>query len=560
MTRPVLPDSYVTPIDGALGLASQKPTGIFGLIATADGGDVDTPVVVTDADQVDGLFTGGRLADALKRAILAGARQIVAVRAATEAAGSVEGPMKDGAGALVEASGVVQAGSGTLSGSLPLTQNVVEVEITTPGDVGVAVFKWRTAGGVWTEDVPTAASVLLTGVCTLAFGGSAFALGDSWQVLVMTDGGLGTMEVDGVPTAAHDVVVTILTGGQLNEAVAIATVDGELTPPFTVQAEVELAAAGVTLAFGAGEPAELSFAAGDKWTFETLAASTSAGALAAAIQALAASPYAGLLEWVHVAEPTDSAMWAAAAALIETEFTSTYKYVHLVMEAAAPDEGETVDEWVTRLLEDAADVAHVRLSVVAGRVLLTDPETGDEEEDNLGPLYSGKLAGTPIQRSIGAPIDGPIALATELRPQGLNDGHIGQLDATGKFITARTIVGLSGLYVTNGRMMVDDTSDYRWVEWRRVMDRACAEVRLAGLRSMHTEADENGLKALVADCEAPLARMQAARKIAGYSVTIPDGQDFIATSEVKVKVRIQPVPTMRWIELEVGFDNPFRGA
>lgn len=34
----------------------------------------------------------------------------------------------------------------------------------------------------------------------------------------------------------------------------------------------------------------------------------------------------------------------------------------------------------------------------------------------------------------------------------------------------------------------------------------------------------------------------------------------LATSTVKVKIRIQPVPTMRWIEVEMGFENPFRGG
>jgi hypothetical protein len=41
-------------------------------------------------------------------------------------------------------------------------------------------------------------------------------------------------------------------------------------------------------------------------------------------------------------------------------------------------------------------------------------------------------------------------------------------------------------------------------------------------------------------------------------VVIPRDQDVIATSTLRVKVRIVPVPIMRWIEVEMGFENPFQ--
>jgi len=92
------------------------------------------------------------------------------------------------------------------------------------------------------------------------------------------------------------------------------------------------------------------------------------------------------------------------------------------------------------------------------------------------------------------------------------------------------------------------------------MDKACREVRLAGLRKLFGDADEAGLAALTDALQQPLDRMKSAGECAGARVTIPANQDFIATSAVRVKVRIQPTPKMRWIELEMGFENPFRQA
>jgi hypothetical protein len=261
-----------------------------------------------------------------------------------------------------------------------------------------------------------------------------------------------------------------------------------------------------------------------------------------------------------VCEPTDDATWVALAALVETEFTARHRYVHLLCEAPAPGEGETTNDWVARLLAMADGVSSTRLVVSAGMVLSADPFTGVEGAGNAACIYAGRLSQVPLQRSVGAPILGPLPLATDLYPADLNDGHIEQLDVTGRFVTVRRIEGLSGLYPTNGRMLVDETSDYRWVEWRRVMDKACREVRLAGLRSLHLEATEAGLKALTADLQAPLNRMAAAGEIVAGSVAIPPGQDIIATSTVRVKVRIQPVPNMRFIEIEMGLENPYRNA
>ena len=89
------------------------------------------------------------------------------------------------------------------------------------------------------------------------------------------------------------------------------------------------------------------------------------------------------------------------------------------------------------------------------------------------------------------------------------------------------------------------------------MDKACRLVRAAGLMSEHNEATDEGLAGLKADCQHPLDLMRANKEIKAGLVEIPEGQDIFATETVKVKVRIQPIAIMRWIEVEIGFQNPY---
>ena len=357
----------------------------------------------------------------------------------------------------------------------------------------------------------------------------------------------------GSPAADHDVVIEITTGGALNTAKFVATIDGIEQEEATLQASQLVA--GVTVACTAG-----SYVKDDTYAFSTTGPAVTVLNLVAAIEALAKSPLSDQISWIHVAQPCGASAWVAMAAAVETYFTATYRYVHLVCEATAPREDETTDHWVARLLAESADVAHARLSVSAGGIVIVNPSTGAEGPIQLASVYCGRLAQISEQRSPGAVIDGALPMALELYPSDLADAHILQLDTTGRFITARRYAGLPGIYVTNGRMMASPTSDYRWVEWRRVMDLACTEVRLAGLRSEHIEYDEAALPAIVADLQAPLNRMVAAGKCTAAEVTVPGGQDVIGTSTLRVKIRIQPKATLRWLELELGLSNPYLNA
>ena len=77
---------------------------------------------------------------------------------------------------------------------------------------------------------------------------------------------------------------------------------------------------------------------------------------------------------------------------------------------------------------------------------------------------------------------------------------------------------------------------------------------------MKAEADEEGIKTLEAFLTHALADQIGDKEITSGTVVIPEGQDIFATSRLRVKIRIVPIPIMRFIEIDIGLTNPFLNA
>lgn len=216
-----------------------------------------------------------------------------------------------------------------------------------------------------------------------------------------------------------------------------------------------------------------------------------------------------------------------------------------------------MEQWAAALAQSGAAFASPRVSVCAAIVEVTDFLTGRRVRRNGAGVYAGRVSAIPVQRSPGRVMDGQLNGVVDLLPAGISEADIAILDA-GRFVTFRQYVGLGGFYVTNGRMMAEASSDFAYVELRRVMDKACTLVRAAALQYEQAEATPEGLSALEASLTAPLEAMAGAGEIASGRVVIPPDQDIIGTSVLRAKVRIVPVAIMREIEVEIGFENPYQ--
>lgn len=408
-------------------------------------------------------------------------------------------------------------------------------------------------------------------------GPLANALGDSFQAgskviyavratgdvagvigtITSTNTGTGDMTATGSPLDAYQVQVKIVDAGDLDTASFRYTLDGGDTwsGKLAAQATYAIPDTGITLNFSedAVTP-ENSFKAGDLYEFSTTAPEASVSSIQAAVQALLSSNYE--YEFIHVVGEADAAAWTALASLASTAETN-FRYIHFLAEAAGPGAAETVDAWVDARVTEAESFASTRVAVCAARAKVVDFLTGRQVDRNLAGIYAGWVSASKVQQSPGEVARGAVPGIVKLLPEGLNDAYILALDDA-RYITFRQYIGLAGFYVTNGRMMAPEVSDFRYVELRRPMDKACALTRTAALRHEHGEATPAGIDALEGDLTAPLDTMTGAGEIMAGRVIIPRDQDIIATSTLRVKVRIVPVPIMRWIEVEMGFENPFQ--
>lgn len=429
------------------------------------------------------------------------------------------------------------------------------VPITDPGKIKEKFGTGPLAGSLYDSFAAGARAVY----AVRAAGEVAGTIGE----VTATKTGIGDIKVSGTPLDAYSVLVEIVDSGATNEATFKYSLDGgntfsgKITVPTLLKYDVP--DTGLTFDFTEdGVTPESSFEAGDKYACATTAPQASVTNITDAIDALLASSY--FYEFIHVVGESNASVWAALSAKAG-EAQSKYRYIHFLTEARGPSDVEDVDQWVSALITEKGSFASTRVAICAGHLEVTDMGTGRLANRNGAGIYAGRVSAIPVGRSPGKVLEGPLPAVVGLSPVGINDDHILALDEAG-FVTFRQYVGLTGVYVTNGRMAADQTSDFRYVELRRPMDKACTLIRMTALRAEHAEIDptnvDKSLGALEAQLTAPLDTMAGAGEIAQGRVVIPRDQDILATSTIRVKVRIVPMAIMRWIEAEIGYENPLQ--
>lgn len=371
----------------------------------------------------------------------------------------------------------------------------------------------------------------------------------------------GTLVVTGTPNDRYEVIVEITRSGSV--AGAGAAFRYSLDGGDTWSAEKALAASyvlentGLTLTFtdGAANP---TFEAGDRFVVETTAPAMSLAGLNDALTALLADPR----EWgfVHVVGAASAAVFAAVnAKLAEAEASQHYAFA--VLEARDMTSGESESAWMNALLTEFADSASTRVAVVAGHAEIISPLTGRVQRRSLAWPYTGRLSAIPISedpaRVARGPVPGIVSLYhDEARRVGL--------DSAG-FTTFRTFTGLTGYYVTNGRMKAPEGSDFDLVQTRRVMDAACriavnAARRFLGESVRVDDAgliDERDAQRIEGYVKGQLeAALVGPGQVSAVDVVLGRASNVLSSRSTTLTVRVRPLGYLKWIEVQIGFENP----
>lgn len=375
--------------------------------------------------------------------------------------------------------------------------------------------------------------------------------------------GSGNCAVAGKPNNAYEIIVKFTGAGGFNAAVLKYSVDGgysysdEITLPLT--GALVIPQTGLTFNFTEGAEAANSFKVDDVYKVKTTAPQMTNQDVLDALAKLRNTSTS--FEFVHIVGESTKALWTAISAEVITLRETYKKPMFAVLEARGILGTETIDQYIQYLVDERKDLQNYDVQVVAARSLYTRMDGVTQEINNAG-VACGMYSKANIQQSIGETktfsISGGKMLS--LVPQGIED-YLGILDEA-QYLTFRRYEGLSGYYVTNARMMAPEGSDYRYAEDVRVKNKIMRETRKEALKQLQSDIDmedvQGSLEAIAKFIETPLDDMVRAKEISSARISVPEGQDILATETMNVIIRFVPVGHVREIEIDLGMENPYR--
>jgi hypothetical protein len=402
----------------------------------------------------------------------------------------------------------------------------------------------------------------------LAFGGGIVytirAAGDVAGTITADVGNpvAPAVTITGTTLIAAAIVVEITKAGALGTGnFRYSLDDGDnFSDPIALSATYVIPDSGMTLEFAVG-----AYVLSSKYKFAVIAPKASVSSIQAAIRAAFADQTI-IYEYIHVAQPSDAAMWTALAAL-RIEAYNQGRDVDLSAETVAP--GADADAWVAASLLEKAAFQDVGVYLIAPHAEVVDTLTGRQEIQSLAGRILGRISGLPVhikaaQVDLGA-LPGVVVVAPFImntngkKVSSYNNGHALQLENAG-FTTVMRHLGSEAYFVSEDRTAAPNTSDFKIIPNRRVVLKVNTLLRQAWLPFVQRAANPEDLNASLASMvkagKRILRGMQTDTEIVRGEVQIVPGQDLLSTSRVKLKVRVVPNGYTKYIDWDLGLENP----
>ena len=334
----------------------------------------------------------------------------------------------------------------------------------------------------------------------------------------------------------------------------------ELTTPSS-GSEISLAS-GVKIAFtDDASKKEESFAAGDKYTFSSVAPTASTASI---LKALNAARQRHEAKFVHIIGETEKAFWTSVSQIADEWESKYHDHKIFILEATARD-SETVKVWAQARIAETIGFYHKRIIVCA----ITVESTLLKREINSAWILSAKMAASRVHESPGY-VDKHAFLTvskikdhSELSEKDENgSSYLDKLD-NARLTVATSYENYPGMYFSKVNLMSNHTqSDFKRVQDIRPADKVRRIVRQAILKFLespaHQDAGSGGIDSLKVTIDNEIAikmEVQGDIEIAGHETVIDPDQDVVSTGKVEGKITIQKVGTMETIELDVSYEQ-----
>jgi hypothetical protein len=352
-----------------------------------------------------------------------------------------------------------------------------------------------------------------------------------------------------VPNDAYQIKVKITKGGTLGVAEFQYSLDGGdiWSPVIVTAATYVLPNTNVTLAFAVG-----TYVLNDVYASDCVAPGYSTTNLGTAFDALVNSQEdPSLLHVVGIpVDHTTAATWAAAVQLKAEAAFAKAKYLRCFVEAS--------DSTDANLITAFASTEAARVVVCAGFTELIDPTTLRVYKRPAAWPVAARAAKVKVQRHLGAVADKSLYGISSL----LRDERVTEALSSKRFCVLKTIPGVIGFFVEQPHTMAAIGSDYASLHNGRVIDKACRYGYRAAMPYVNADW-ELGTGGRIAEHEARAIENEVQQQIA--NALLPDGNatavqvvvnrtdDMLATSKLRMKIRVKPKGYSKFIEVDVGF-------
>lgn len=396
-------------------------------------------------------------------------------------------------------------------------------------------------------------------VCVKAPSSTAGAAGS----VTATKTGTATLAVTGASLDAYDAIITIVQGGATLVA-GTATFKYSLDAGVTESAEIALPTSGIYVIPGTGLTLTWSYTSGtafvaaDKWTFAATAPAYTLSEANTALDALIADATVDFFI-VHIVGPASSAanaatMFASIDAKMVSAASSNFRYARASIEVPDDTDANIKTAFVA--------TAGTRTMVGGGWAYIISQISGVAYFRNIAWAAVSQAAAIGPHEDLGKVRLGNVVGITSLdRDEYKTPG----LDAAG-FVTMRTHIGKTGFYLTQGRMKSVNGSDFKYLQYGRVVDIACKTIRAAQLDYLNDEVRVSKTTGRILEVDARAieenigAKVRSAVTEPGYAsnveVTVDRTTNVLSLQKLVVRYRIVPLAYLKTIEGDVALENP----
>lgn len=360
----------------------------------------------------------------------------------------------------------------------------------------------------------------------------------------------GNIVIEGNPTNTFKLKVVIVNSGGLNDGIFKYYLNDLESDEFTIpqNATYEISDYGVNIKF-TGD----TFNANDYIEVSTTKPKTNINNILKALEYIKNSSLN--FEFIHIVGESEKDIWSTLVVEEENFFNKVKKPCIFVCEARNIKENETIDQYAEYLRNERKGIMSRGLQVIVSRC--TYMRDGREVLENSASKIMGLYTISKVQQSIGQVDMFDIKGLLEIMPQGIENINSELYDLG--YTVIKKYAGADGIYVNNARTFAKEGSDYEYVERTRAMYKAVRETLKTATTKLHSQVDmsniEVSLKQITEFINVPVERMVENKELSSARVIIPEGQDILATSNFKFKIRAIPVGILREIEIDMGYEN-----